>query len=34
MSRASDATTRYVAEKPLRSVMIAAAVGAAVALLG
>jgi ElaB/YqjD/DUF883 family membrane-anchored ribosome-binding protein len=33
MSRASDATTRYVSEQPLRSVMIAAAVGAAVALL-
>lgn len=33
LSRAAGATTRYVAEQPLRSVLIAAAVGAAVALL-
>lgn len=32
-NRAADVTTRYVAEQPLRSVLIAAAVGAAVALL-
>lgn len=30
---AANATTRYVAEQPMRSVLIAAAVGAAVALL-
>ena len=30
---AADATTRYVSEQPMRSVLIAAAVGAAVALL-
>ena len=33
LSRAAGATTRYVAEKPLRSVLIAAAVGAGVAIL-
>ncbi|MES2360578.1 MAG: hypothetical protein V4646_02115 [Pseudomonadota bacterium] len=33
LSRAAGATTRYVAEQPLRSVLIAAAVGAGVALL-
>ena len=33
INRATDATTRYVAEQPLRSVLIAAAVGAGVALL-
>lgn len=33
LSRAAGATTRYVAEQPLRSVLIAAAVGAAVAIL-
>jgi ElaB/YqjD/DUF883 family membrane-anchored ribosome-binding protein len=33
LSRASATTTRYVAEQPLRSVLIAAAVGASVALL-
>lgn len=33
LTRAAGATTRYVAEQPLRSVVIAAAVGAAVALL-
>lgn len=33
LSRAADVTTRYVAEQPLRSVLIAAAVGASVALL-
>jgi len=33
LSRAAGATTRYVSEQPLRSVLIAAAVGAAVALL-
>lgn len=33
MNRAAHVTTRYVAEQPLRSVLIAAAVGAAVALL-
>lgn len=33
LSRYADVTTRYVAEQPLRSVLIAAAVGAAVALL-
>lgn len=32
-SRAADITQRYVAEQPLRSVLIAAAVGASVALL-
>jgi ElaB/YqjD/DUF883 family membrane-anchored ribosome-binding protein len=31
--RATDVTTKYVAEQPLRSVLMAAAVGAAVALL-
>jgi ElaB/YqjD/DUF883 family membrane-anchored ribosome-binding protein len=30
---AADATTRYVSEQPMRSVLVAAAVGAAVALL-
>jgi len=30
---AADATTRYVSEQPMRSVLMAAAVGAAVALL-
>jgi len=30
---AADTTTRYVSEQPMRSVLIAAAVGAAVALL-
>jgi ElaB/YqjD/DUF883 family membrane-anchored ribosome-binding protein len=30
---AANATTRYVSEQPMRSVLIAAAVGAAVALL-
>lgn len=33
LSRAAGATTRYVSEQPLRSVLIAAAVGAAVAIL-
>ena len=33
MTRATDATTRYVSEQPLRSVLIAAGVGAVVALL-
>ena len=33
LNRAADATTRYVAEQPLRSVLIAAAVGAGIALL-
>lgn len=33
LSRYADATTRYVSEQPVRSVLIAAAVGAAVALL-
>lgn len=33
LKRAAGVTTRYVAEQPLRSVLIAAAVGAAVALL-
>jgi ElaB/YqjD/DUF883 family membrane-anchored ribosome-binding protein len=33
LTRAADATTRYVSEQPLRSVLIAAAVGASVALL-
>lgn len=33
LSRAAGATTRYVSEQPLRSVLIAAVVGAAVALL-
>jgi ElaB/YqjD/DUF883 family membrane-anchored ribosome-binding protein len=33
LSRYADVTTRYVAEQPVRSVLIAAAVGAAVALL-
>ncbi len=33
LSRAAGVTTRYVAEQPLRSVLIAAAVGAGVALL-
>jgi ElaB/YqjD/DUF883 family membrane-anchored ribosome-binding protein len=33
MTRAANMTTRYVAEQPLRSVLIAAAVGASVALL-
>jgi ElaB/YqjD/DUF883 family membrane-anchored ribosome-binding protein len=33
LSRYADVTTRYVSEQPLRSVLIAAAVGAAVALL-
>jgi ElaB/YqjD/DUF883 family membrane-anchored ribosome-binding protein len=32
MNRASKASTQYVAEQPVRSVLIAAAVGAAVAL--
>ena len=32
-NRATDATTHYVSEQPLRSVLIAAAVGAGVALL-
>ena len=31
--RAADVTTRYVSEQPVRSILIAAAVGAAVALL-
>ena len=33
LSRYANATTHYVSEQPLRSVVIAAAVGAAVALL-
>lgn len=33
LSNAAGATTRYVSEQPLRSVLIAAAVGAGVALL-
>jgi ElaB/YqjD/DUF883 family membrane-anchored ribosome-binding protein len=33
LSRAAGATTRYVAEQPMRSVLIAAAVGAGIALL-
>lgn len=33
LSRYANATTQYVSEQPLRSVLIAAAVGAAVALL-
>ncbi len=33
LSRYANATTQYVSEQPLRSVVIAAAVGAAVALL-
>ena len=33
LSRYANATTHYVAEQPMRSVLIAAAVGAAVALL-
>ncbi len=33
LSQYSAATTRYVAEKPVQSILIAAAVGAAVALL-
>ena len=33
LKRATRVTTRYVADQPLRSVLIAAAVGAAVALL-
>lgn len=33
LNRAAGATTRYVAEQPLRSVLIAAAIGAAVAIL-
>ncbi len=33
LSRYASATTQYVSEQPLRSVLIAAAVGAAVALL-
>lgn len=33
LSRYATATTHYVAEQPMRSVLIAAAVGAAVALL-
>ena len=33
LSNAAGATSRYVAEQPLRSVLIAAAVGAGVALL-
>jgi ElaB/YqjD/DUF883 family membrane-anchored ribosome-binding protein len=33
LKRAAGVTTRYVAEQPLRSVLIAAAVGAGVALL-
>ena len=31
--RAADVTTRYVSEQPVRSILIAAGVGAAVALL-
>ena len=33
LSRYTDVTTRYVSEQPMRSVLIAAAVGAGVALL-
>jgi ElaB/YqjD/DUF883 family membrane-anchored ribosome-binding protein len=33
LTRATDATSRYVSEQPVRAVLIAAAVGAAVALL-
>ena len=33
LSRCANATTHYVAEQPMRSVLMAAAVGAAVALL-
>ena len=33
MNRATDATSRYVSDQPLRSIMIAAGVGAVVALL-
>ncbi|TAG32947.1 MAG: hypothetical protein EAZ34_08900 [Polaromonas sp.] len=33
LSRCASATTGYVAEQPMRSVLIAAAAGAAVALL-
>ncbi|MDO9277328.1 MAG: hypothetical protein Q7U05_02025 [Polaromonas sp.] len=33
LARYSDVTTKYVTEQPMRSVLIAAAVGAAVALL-
>ena len=33
LSHYADATTKYVADQPVRSVLIAAAVGAAVALL-
>ncbi|MFC5521187.1 hypothetical protein [Polaromonas jejuensis] len=33
LNRAAGVTTRYVSEQPVRSVLIAAAVGAAVALL-
>jgi ElaB/YqjD/DUF883 family membrane-anchored ribosome-binding protein len=33
LRHAADATTRYVSEQPMQSVLIAAAVGAAVALL-
>jgi ElaB/YqjD/DUF883 family membrane-anchored ribosome-binding protein len=33
MHRYADATTRYVANEPLKAVLIAAAVGATVALL-
>ena len=33
LSHYSEATSRYVAEKPVQSILIAAATGAAVALL-
>ena len=33
LKRAADVTTRYVSEQPVRSILVAAAVGAAVALL-
>ncbi|GBU14729.1 hypothetical protein AwPolaro_01070 [Polaromonas sp.] len=33
LKRAADITTRYVSEQPVRSILIAAAVGATVALL-
>lgn len=33
LKRAADVTTRYVSDQPMRSVLIAAGVGAAVALL-
>ncbi len=33
LKQAADATTRYVSEQPMRSVLIAATVGAAIALL-